>query len=1761
MEINFRSPGSKVLGRKILTAKKLSEATQRLNSGERINSAADDAAGLAVSEKLRSIDRGLRQGMRNLSDGLNYIDTVDSCTQEINDILHRLKELAVESANGPYSNMDRSALDLEYQQLLDEINQMTDTSMFNTIPLFDQHEPVYTFMPGNIVHNEPITIDSSNDLLIVSYSVENMPCELSINIPHGTFSADELADEIDDYLYGHEPNLIIGVNENNQFTLQSENGHIDTISGSGATLFYDIQIGAGNGNLMGTTHYITLDGTMEIKAGVNNEIKFHYGETDNTVHTVTLDPGEYNYEQIINHMNDKFAEAGFGGQIKAVADKAVGYDGNVYNIISVLSDKDVTGLKGNFIQLNDGSPSPLFDICTFSTRENQRAVLDGFAIPGDSDHLDVVKGINDYFNLEISYYTGHNRSDTKKIRVDLLEPSDNGHKTFSNVGELIDKMQHSIDAALEQQGVSNDKLPIVEVKRDSDNTLRIESVQYGDKCSVKLDRSDIPSDHLLIDFFDYGTLRKVKPYLDVSEFYAASYTSNQNLNLHNGVDINNSNNTFTLHLGDETVDLHLTAKHYANADAVVNELRTQFNASTSANIGKIVFSSTASGGIKIEGNGHSSKNLESIFVDENCSAYKTLIKDERFYDNMTKSDGARVPYGKVEVTIVPGGKNPNIIMTPGRDNGISYDGSTVNISAQKVYQIGHYREIYAIGKNDIITKKGKDGHGYENEVGGEVKGGESATMQIKNIASQFFNRSPSAPEGDQQCIENLDFGFVIVDNHGDEKRYSVTIPKGTKLKDCKAVIESKCGDDVTVDFSGNDMILTSLAHGDKVEFKDTYGSLLRCAKETDLAKDSDVNSDIPNNTAWIPSKTVLNVSSHFANGGFKVDQYNNTLSLADAVRGDESTGVGGNDVTITIPDGTYITLDDLKTAIDTQLRAKNSVFSVSCSGNNLIFTGKDKSRGVISVFGTTNLDKIKKDEGGKTAATLNVAGANTRFTESGDKMKVTAPNNTITMNYGVPGSDAKQQLKIEIPNGTYTLSQMVTAIRTSIQGNNDLKDKITVQPNADGKGFTFSTVGKGTGYVLSDLDGTLGFKNAIFKAVPEDTDHTDATYAYTSAVLKNNKFDTLFDGNGLVISDSNNTLAFKVNNTSYRVTLTNGTYTNRDAFIRQVNTDISRSGIAIRGQIRAEYDVMTETFKLKTIGNSLTGGGVIIDIDSSNTSPLFKLKDIAKDAVRFNMQDYRCGITGTQTINGQVEIGSWNNEMTFDYTTDNNYTSQARITIPVDPDPAKNMYDAEGLKNVIQQAINNSIGTNQLTVTVRSDNRLHIEASDASTKRGISNFKGELFRKVFQGAKYPYDINGVMNKCYSANGSSPGTAWTFTFGNNLMEPRTIEEIEANKNLNVELGVNDELKFDFKYNSQEHTISIHFPEGLYTKDEIAAEIQKQAREQIKSLNILDHSGQPLDSDRFYAVIGLNSLGISTDDESVENLSSDFKDSLQDKLFLAFKEYEDGSVVESDARIDGVRGSSSYRIFYASTKTPGPSRATGGADLRDGVIIKMGENDMFGFSLDGEQTMISIPGGYYTADEISNFLTKKLEDMGSIVRTHITKDGTLMLYTGENGDFDLGKVRGSGANDLFYGGSARDNDEEGPGIHYGRRTDSYIWMKKSRIDAHLMRINTTGISTAKRASKAINRLDFANEYLLKYRAQHGAYENRIERTYDRNTVQTENLEKSESSIRDTDIPMEIMNYTKQSIINQLQDFMLKQDQELAQNSVTTIMNQKG
>jgi flagellin len=145
------------------TGKMLSTSLQRLSSGLRINSAKDDAAGLAISDRMNAQVRGLNQAVRNANDGISLAQTAEGAMGEMTNIVQRMRELAVQSRNATNTDADRTSLDAEFQQLKSELDRIADTTSFNGRKVLDGSLGNSVFQVGANV-GETISVDISTSM-------------------------------------------------------------------------------------------------------------------------------------------------------------------------------------------------------------------------------------------------------------------------------------------------------------------------------------------------------------------------------------------------------------------------------------------------------------------------------------------------------------------------------------------------------------------------------------------------------------------------------------------------------------------------------------------------------------------------------------------------------------------------------------------------------------------------------------------------------------------------------------------------------------------------------------------------------------------------------------------------------------------------------------------------------------------------------------------------------------------------------------------------------------------------------------------------------------------------------------------------------------------------------------------------------------------------------------------------------------------------------------------------------------------------------------------------------------------------------------------------------------------------------------------------------------------------------------------------------------------------------------------------------------
>ena len=165
------------------------KSMEKLSSGERINRAGDDASGLAVSEKMRSQIRGLNQASRNIQNGISFIQTTEGYLQETTDILQRIRELAVQSANGIYSDEDRMQIQVEVSQLVAEVDRIASQAQFNGMNMLTgrfalEGDSIMQFQIGaNVDQNTRVYIGTMTAQSLGLKGVQGSDEQISISSP------------------------------------------------------------------------------------------------------------------------------------------------------------------------------------------------------------------------------------------------------------------------------------------------------------------------------------------------------------------------------------------------------------------------------------------------------------------------------------------------------------------------------------------------------------------------------------------------------------------------------------------------------------------------------------------------------------------------------------------------------------------------------------------------------------------------------------------------------------------------------------------------------------------------------------------------------------------------------------------------------------------------------------------------------------------------------------------------------------------------------------------------------------------------------------------------------------------------------------------------------------------------------------------------------------------------------------------------------------------------------------------------------------------------------------------------------------------------------------------------------------------------------------------------------------------------------------------------------------------------------------------
>lgn len=553
---------------------------KKLSSGMSINKAADDAAGLSISEGMRAQIRGLVQADRNTQDAVSLIGTAESVLGGVTDLIQRMRELTIQSLNDTLNDSDRATIQQEFRQLQLAINRSPNRAQWSGMPVVDMHEAQFSQIEGNHFFNGAVhVIDGyNNDLEIVIDGVSRR-----LTIAEGEYDPIEvLADFLDNELMKIDPNLIVHVTENRTISIQAENNKsIDYIKGGGSFLFYEYTPGNPPGMIIGVTEF-KEGGTVKSITDKSDKLTFFVGS--DREYTIKFPPGDYSREETINEINNQLQSKG-ETDVKAMA------FGN--ERISLVSNKYViTGLGGNMIEVDDVT-SVLYDNRKKGSIYKHQAVVNGYA--DVTSGIAMQHGVNDQLLIYI---------EGKKVDVQFLKPSDSERKLSAE--EIV----QTINAEFEKNGINA-------TARINSTKLEIRSDYFGSQSEAIVDKQSSAFEDLFV--------RHSTTYQTISTTKGAEINASLrgNYGLSDSIMLDIGNNVLTGKVDDIDFELILDEKKYSKDELIIalNKQATEEGLSL-----EFTLSSSTVAGMSAIVVSHTTTGTGSFTLDSASSMFPTLMK-------------------------------------------------------------------------------------------------------------------------------------------------------------------------------------------------------------------------------------------------------------------------------------------------------------------------------------------------------------------------------------------------------------------------------------------------------------------------------------------------------------------------------------------------------------------------------------------------------------------------------------------------------------------------------------------------------------------------------------------------------------------------------------------------------------------------------------------------------------------------------------------------------------------------------------------------------------------------------------------------------------------------------------------------------------------------------------------------------------------------------------------------------------------------------
>ncbi len=1422
------------------------KSAERLASGLKINRAADDAAGLAISEKMRYLIRGLDKGTYNAQSGISWVQIGDGALGEVQDILHRMKELTIQSLNDTNTDLDRAALQSEFDMLQSEIDNIADHTHYNTLNIFNEHQPTYYQYEGNVKWDQGHThviSDGANDLNF-TYKTDDAsaPKTVSVSVPRGNYTTQELTDELEDALRNAGVDDVnFEYTDKGTFNLNLENGErIENVSGGLSYLIYDVYEGGSVGSLVGTTSFRYEDSALEISSE-NNTLSFTMEDFNGTktYKTIVIPNGSYTREALINLMNNELSGSGVTAEAYGAGIKLAS------------NDYIITEFKGNMFKIDDNSSgrvysSVFYDNVKYGNISMQAASFVGAGIiptdARDAEHQKITIGSN---NNSLTF-----NSNGTGTEITIIIPEEK---------YTIDELKDKLNALFVDSGLE------LNAKIHTDGGFKgitIDSTVKGAVSEVGLDSTSSAYETLfskrVYNNYVEGSSYDRETRNDEDATFTGSKKHTSPLVITAGV-----NDSFTLNLGNgNTYDITLTAKTYDDVDALRAEINDKLNGSSalsgykdkitvSVEDNKIKLTSVTGSGImnvSAQQNG-TNTGYNDIFVGTNVTYTKTTQSNTGTATskpvielNTPIADGTTINDSNKNLNIYVDGVKHTVTLPTG--NNITHDQIEAAIENQIKERTettpNTFTTLDATGQtirhefNSINSVQGNTVTSHDtHQSRGETifEQGTADDYKLNNPATVKLNKALP----DSMVINNSNNTILLTtkDSNKTEIQISIKLDSGTYSKSAlRDAIQRKIDNE-----------LGTSVYGVKVDFdssgKLTFTSRINrpsggeiAAENTYIKLDSYTSSFIkelyttrtPASCETAAMQSTINIAA--PNNTFEFDFTENNVTRR---------------VTLTLEDGPY-SRSSIIDQINKQLRNQNIGVTATPNGNGIKLTTIAKGIGNKVSYYTTG--------GAGGSAVESIFGPRYTYkpaTKTADRdilENIEITDQTKDFTFSVNG----QSYTVELDQKIYTsrlefinmLNSKIAAkgLKAEPDGN---KIKYTTDAVGDTAKFYISYAGGGSSMKAIYGETTRTFAGVDAEFTPDgklkltgsqnggklemssddggmfQTSTRNETPIGTSSKsgFASNKI-SYMDGvnitEPLTIDEWNDELKFTYNDNgtgrAVSITLAHQDYTFaelQNALQTEVDSQLGGSNI-VKATVTAS-GVRLETVK--------PGSRYYLQQNSFSGDFYNKVMCKAVETTQYKTPKIMNGVAPSDTAyvvgrkdvkNKPVEIKTGVNDVLsiqLKY-----QATEHTLVMTLDA----GIYSGDALKDMIQEKLNeklvaNGLSENLIEVGIGGINTGVTGANDANAL----NFK--LSRQVRLPAEGQYIIDGV-------GGTAAFSVFYQTDGE-LIEAYVKGAKDISEGAVIEAGAN-ELSFDVDGTS--YTITI--PEGEYTGDELIAEIKNQ-----------------------------------------------------------------------------------------------------------------------------------------------------------------------------------------------------------------------------------------------------------------------------------------------------------------------------------------------